>query len=324
MRFLWVGMMAVMAAWHGTALAVDRHEARLSARPRMAAILPQESAEDSRDQTLVLGRITRHPAKQLPRLQALNDHVTRLLKGQGLRTGAVVMAPDIRRMAERLQAGEVDYLVESLYGALVLEEMGLADIALQIHINGREHYRPVLMARAGNSLRLDRLDGAHILFEDPGSSSGFFLPWLMLRQLGYRLVQAEDVRPEAPRTLSYGFAGTEIAVSVGVVRGNADMGALSDRDWTLPGKVPESLRDDLAILHIGEPAITALLLVRADLALERRDALVTILAGLADDAAGREVLEASRLARVERLDEADARQLARYRALYRKHAEELP
>lgn len=344
MQFLWAGILAMALGTLGglgpaAALVAEgaglvgtglvESNAAPGPRPQMQVAAAAPGAlpalpEVSQDQMLVIGRITRHPLRQFSRLQVFNDHLAARLTDTGIRAGGVVMTRDLAEMTERLRAGEVDYLVESLYGALALEALGLVEIALHVHRNGRISYRGLMIARKDSAIRLDELGGAHLLFEDPGSTTGFFLPYLLLRSKGYRLVPAGERGADEGGALTYAFTGTETATAAGLVRGKGDLGALSDRDWHSPNKVPVTMRADLKIIGETEPLLRALLLLRTDLPRERKAALLKSLSDLSGSVAGAAVLELSEMGGIAPLSESDHEQLSRFRALYRQYAEELP
>lgn len=327
MRLLWVGILALASA----GALMEPAAALAVAQPEPPGIAPQPEASDpadnaaaSRDETLVIGRVTRHPAGQFSRLQVFNDHLATHLGRQGIRTGNVVMTRDLAEMAERLRAGEVDYLVESVYGALVLESLGLVEISLAVHRNGLETYRSLFITRSDSPLSLDKLAGAHVLFEDPGSTTGFFLPYVLLRSRGYRLVPTGDERADQPDSLTYTFAGTETAVAASIVRGNGDLGTISDRDWRSPHKVPASVSADLKIIGESDPALRAVLLLRADMPRAQRTALIESLTDLSATPSGAAILDLSGMGAFVPLTRSDRQQLSRFRALHERYAEELP
>lgn len=330
MRLLRVCILALALVASAGAL-IGPAAALAVAPPEPTAIAPQTEASDpadnaaaKRDETLVIGRVTAYPAQQFSRLQVFNDHLASHLERQGIRSGNVVMTRNLAAMAERLRAGEVDYLVESVYGALVLESLGLVEISLAVRRNGLETYRSLFVAHRDSPLSLDKLAGAHILFEDPGSTTGFFLPYVLLRGRGYHLVPTGDERADQPNSLTYSFAGTETAVAASIVRGNGDIGTISDRDWRSPNKVPASVSADLKIIGESDPGLRAVLLLRADMPRARRTALVKSLTALSATPSGAAILDLSDMGAFLPLTRSDRQQLSRFRALHKRYAEELP
>lgn len=293
-----------------------------------------ETAPD-RASTLVIGRVSSSPSEYYQRLGDLNDIVVSRLGGTGITASRVIFAQNMPDMIALLEEGKVDYLSETLFAALDLEWRGLGHIALREWKGGVASYRGLIVVHRDSDLSsLAGLGGQSFLFEDAGSTSGFMLPFMALQDAGLDLkpawealagasTEAHADRAEGNR-LTFTFAKTEKNVVTGVALGHAAAGAVSDRDWLDPRKVPVTVRDKLKILHTSDPVPRSALVIRANLDPAVQEGLKKVLANLHEDAEGRRVLAAYfNVARFDHFDEAPATPLSQLRKEFRKLAPDL-
>ncbi|GIX31844.1 MAG: phosphate-binding protein [Porticoccaceae bacterium] len=244
--------------------------------------------------TLVLGYVSAKARKQIPRLLPMADYAAAGLAELGVSAAGVRLARDLEEMGELLRAGRVDWLVETPAGAARL--MGEAG-ALPLLVWGKKgawSYRTLIVARRdGPVARLADLRGRRIAFEDPGSTSGFYLPLMELEAAGLSAVPLAEPRAEAPRdAVGYAFAGSERNVVTWVLAELAAAGALSDGDWEDPDRVQPEQRAALRVIHRSAPVPRALVVAAAHLDPRRRARLAEHLAGAAADPAAAPALAA--------------------------------
>jgi len=235
--------------------------------------------------TIVLGRVSDDPVKHLPRMQAMAEYLAARLAPYGITKGEAIVARDNEEMAGLLRSGRVDLFSETVMSALFLQERANSEILLREWKKGVASYRSVIFTRKDSDVRtLHDLGGRSIGFEDPGSTSGFLVPFAMLRDAGLAMQGLRSPRgvPGAGR-VGYIFTGGEINIAAMVARGEIDAGAFSDADWDDLERTPAKIKDQLRIVTRSTPILRSTINVRGDLRPEIRDAVKTTLLGIADD-----------------------------------------
>lgn len=245
----------------------------------------------SRQETLVVGRISADPKGTMPRLDAFAGYLAVRLAGAGVRAADAVVAADACEMIDLFAEGKVDVVSESLMTALYLEEHAPAEIFLHELKQDSAHYRTVMFTRADSPVAaVDDLRGRRIAFEDRGSTTAFLLPLAVFRAHGLAAVELPSPDTEVPPgTVGYVFAGNELNISMWVDRGRVDAGAFSDQDWTSPDRNPERVRQELRIFFASKPVLRSLVLVRRGLRPAVRDRLADVLLGMESDPASADV-----------------------------------
>lgn len=126
---------------------------------------------------IVLGRVSDNPKKHMAQLQSIADYVASKLVSHGITHGKVVIAKDNRQLINLLKQGRVDWISETPFSATLYEDQSLAEIILLRWKKGVSRYRTIFITRKDSGIeKLEDLVGKKIAFEDPGSTSGFYVP----------------------------------------------------------------------------------------------------------------------------------------------------
>lgn len=282
-----------------------------------AAPLGAAEADAAGKETFVLGRVTADARKSYKRLRAMADYLGPRLNDLGIRHTKVKLARSNREMVDFLRRGEVDCFSESPLSALYLAENGGAEILLREWKKGAPSYHTVFIARKGGGIEsLSDLRGKKIVFEDPGSTSAYLVPFSILRGLGFTMVEMASVRDPLPAGKGgYVFGREEMNIALWVQRGLADAGAFSNQDWR--ERTPAALKKDLKIIHRTEPILRSVISVRRALRPEIKRRLKQVLLGMHEDPEGRRVLR--KYYRVRKYDEFEgeaAAELANAKRIY--------
>ena len=258
-----------------------------------------------------LGVIAEEPNEPDRMLSRYGDLVARLrerLARASLEMGDLVIARDLDDMSQRIVRGEVDFVMETVFPTLVLQERsGMLDPALVVVRSGQREYHSVFFARREAPIRrLSDLQGRTLVLQVLRSTSAFALPKAELARAGIALVPADD--PHAGRdNVRYVLALAEINQAVWVLHGKGDAGAFSEGNWAA---LPEKIRSQLRVFHETRPIVRGLLSFRAGLPATSRRVVEEALLKLDGDEAGRAALDrASGVTRFERLTPADRREL---------------
>ncbi len=252
-----------------------------------ALAAPAGPAQDpaARARTLVLGRVSDSPQREVAALEPLVRWAAARLKDVGVERGEVLFARDDDEMAAMLRDGRVDWVTESPAGAALLIRGAGARVLARSWKGGVGEYRSLLFVPEASPVRsLADLRGRRLALEDPGSTTGALVPRALLAQA--RLASTLLPSPGAsvrPGQVGCVFAGSELNVFAWVRRGLVDAGATSDLVWRTRGSVPESLKRRLRVLHESPPLPRALELAGPALAPERASRLQALLLGAERD-----------------------------------------
>jgi phosphonate transport system substrate-binding protein len=127
-----------------------------------------------------------------------------------------------------------------------------------------------------------------MVFEDPGSSSGYLLPKLFLQRRGFKLAEKREFDPNAaPGTINYVFAFSQNKLFDMVATKQAAAGAFSDDDHK---NLSEKEKSDIEVLAQTDRLPRHLVSVRSDLPAPVVARLEEILLTMHEDDEGRRIL----------------------------------
>ena len=205
--------------------------------------------------------------------------------------GKVVIAPTPFQLAKLIEQKKVDFYMDSPYPTyLVNNVQGVAKLMVRRWKGGMAEYRSLIFTKKNGEInRLEDLKGKVLVFEDPESTSGHFLPKHFLTRKGFKFTDKSRFNPEAlPTDIGYLFAGSPEKTVVWVLTKKVAAGAFSDDDYArLDGKK----RADLAILAETERLPRHLLSVRKDFAPALAERLEKLLLSMHENEQGRKILK---------------------------------
>ena len=205
--------------------------------------------------------------------------------------GKVVIAPTPFQLAKLIEQKKVDFYMDSPYPTyLVNNVQGVAKLMVRRWKGGMAEYRSLIFTNKNGEInRLEDLKGKVVVFEDPESTSGHFLPKHFLTRKGFKFTDKSRFNPEAlPTDIGYLFAGSPEKTVVWVLTKKVAAGAFSDDDYArLDGKK----RADLAILAETERLPRHLLSVRKDFAPALAERLEKLLLSMHENEQGRKILK---------------------------------
>jgi phosphonate transport system substrate-binding protein len=216
---------------------------------------------------LVVGRVSDDPKAHHGRMQPLVDYVAARMADLGIREGRVLMARDAQQMVSYLRQGKVDWITETSATALAFEERAGAEPLVRAVRGGFERYQSVIFVREDSGIRsLDALRGRVIAFQNPLSTSAYFVPAADLLDAGLRLaIQASPLERPPSQFIGYAFAQSEANQLTWVRKGLVDAAAFSDQDWQELVSTQPALATELSIIHRSGEFPRALELVRPGL-----------------------------------------------------------
>lgn len=256
-----------------------------------AAPVPPPTAAPANSRAIVLGDIDSQPTDQIQRWQLLADYLAANLEEFGIRDGYVRVAPDMATMGSWLESGEVDLTFESIYPAMVqITTFGSTPLLRQWK-GGDATYSSVIFTRADSGVStLDELRGQRIAFEQPSSTTAFFLPTFALFDAGLLPIALQA--PEAfvaPDRVGYVFSDADSNTIQWVISGKVTAGATSNQDYR---DIPEETRQQLKVLYETPMVPRQLVLARTGLEPELRERIASLLIALSSHPDGEAILQA--------------------------------
>ena len=254
------------------------------------AVRAAETPDDAH--VLVLGRISDDPRAHYEQLKPLLDYVVPRMADVGIREGRILMARDVQQMNSYLRRGRVDWVTETAGTGMLLDQGSGATPLLLTERDGVSKYTTVFFARSDSGIRsLDDLRGRSVAFQNPYSTSAYYVPAaeLLERNLRLEILLSPMDRP-SDASVGYLFARTELNIATWVHKRLVDVGVMSNLDWQNPERVPLAFRNDLRIVHETPPYPRALEMVRGDLDPKIKARLREVLVEAAKDPDAREAL----------------------------------
>ena len=122
----------------------------------------------------------------------------------------------------------------------------------------------MLFVRRDSPVRtLADLAGRSVAFQNPYSTSAYYLPAAQLLDEGMKLeVLLSPMDKPAPGAVGYLFARTELNITTWVHKRLVDAGVFSNLDWANPQRMPPSFARDFRIVGVSQDVPRALMLTR--------------------------------------------------------------
>jgi phosphonate transport system substrate-binding protein len=185
--------------------------------------------------TLTLGIVSKRPQAQVEaEFRDFIRYVARKFSSpSSIVEGKVAAAPAVWQLAKLLEEDKVDFYMDSPYPTYLINRQGAAIPLLRRWKGGAAEYRGVIFARKDtDSLRLEDLRGKVVAFEDPGSTSGYFLPKILLVTKGLKLAEKGSLDAMvAPTEVGYIFTYSAAKIAEMVLSRKVAAGAFSNDDY---------------------------------------------------------------------------------------------
>ena len=202
----------------------------------------------------------------------------------------VVVAPTAGQMIKLLDEKRVDFYIESPYPTYIINRLGAARLLLRRWKGGIAEYRSLIFTNKESGIaRFEDLRGKIIAFEDPGSTSGYFLPKLFLLKKGFSVTEKNSPRAKVSASeIGYIFADTDKNMVNLVLQKEIAAGAFSNDDLM---HVDDTNKASISILGETESMPRHLVSVRKDLPEPVVKRLKEILLSMHQDKEGQNILE---------------------------------
>ena len=253
------------------------------------AAQPRESVEAK---TLTLGLVSETHQKEIQEhFRDFVRYVARKLSPGRDIEAKVVTAATAFDLAQLLEQRKVDFYMESAYPTYQINSVhGAGTVLLRRWKGGRAEYYSVIFTKRNSGIKsLEDLKGKTIVFEDPGSTSGYLMPKLFLQRNGLKLVEKVRFDPNsAAADVGYTFARSQDRLVEAVLTQQAAAGAFSNDDLAA---LDDKKKSELTQLAQTDRLPRHLVSVRNDLAPPLVAGIEKILLSMDDDAEGRKILQ---------------------------------
>jgi phosphonate transport system substrate-binding protein len=218
-------------------------------------------------------------------------YVARKLSAAPAIEGRVVVAPTQAGLANLLTEQKVDFYMESPYPTYLINTVyGAGKLLLRRWKGGMAEYHALIFTkRNSETRRLEDLRGKIIAFEDPGSTSGHFLPKFFLSRMGFKLSEKTRIEPNvSPEEVGYIFVYSHDKIVDLVLIKSVAAGAFSNDDYAA---LDARKKSDITILAETDRLPRHLLSVRRDLDPALVNRLEQLLVSMHQDPEGRLILQ---------------------------------
>jgi phosphonate transport system substrate-binding protein len=250
-----------------------------------------QTAETLRVKTISLGLVSEIHQKEIEEyFRGFIGYIARKLSSTSEIQGRVVVAPTALQLAKLLEEKKVDFYMESPYPTYLINRQGAAVLLLRRWKGGMGEYRSLLFTkRDSGTTRLEDFRGKIIAFEDPGSTSGYFLPKVLLLRKGFKLSEKPSLQAKvAPKEVGYIFAHTDGNIVNMVLSNQVAAGAISNDDYAA---LDEKKRADIVVLAETETFPRHLVSVRKDFPPALTEQLKETLLAMNQNEEGRGILQ---------------------------------
>ncbi|MDP2938475.1 MAG: phosphate/phosphite/phosphonate ABC transporter substrate-binding protein [Candidatus Omnitrophota bacterium] len=242
--------------------------------------------------TITISRVSDDLPKHYKELKPFIDYLAAQLQTMGIKKGDILLARNNQELIQFVKDGKVDIVTETPFPAMVLMEKAGMKILLRRWKKGVPNYKSVIFTRKDSKINsLEDLKGKVIAFEDPGSTTGYFLPKVEIIKKGLQLVELKNYKEKPPLDkIGYCFAQSEVNIGHWVHKGFVEAGVLNDLEYQSPEEVPANFISDFKIIYETEEVPRNLILVRADMEPKLQEKIKEIILnmGLTDE--GRKIM----------------------------------
>jgi len=241
--------------------------------------------------SLTMGLVFQNPSEPVPEpLREFVTYVARKLSSTPAIAGTIVVVPTASQMVKLLEEKRVDFYMESPYPTYLINRLGSANLLLRRWKGGMGEYRSIIFTNRESGIsRVEELRGKMIAFEDAGSTSGYFMPKLLLLDKRLMLTEKPGLDAKvAAQEIGYILAGSEKNILSLVLAKKVAAGAFSNDDYAGVGE-----KEKAAISILAETASMPRHLVscRKDVPAPVAKRLKEILLAMHEDAEGRAILQ---------------------------------
>jgi phosphonate transport system substrate-binding protein len=236
---------------------------------------------------LTIGTISEdNPSETIAQATPFADHLARAV---GFAGGKVVVARNLSQMQRLFKEGKVDLFIDSPFPTVKVAGGTGGKYLVRRWKSGVGHYRSVIFTRHDSPVRsLKDLRGKLIAFEDAFSSSGYFVPRLLVAGAGLRLRELEALdAPLHDQMVSYLFSTADVNSFTWVLKGRVAAAAIDDGHFR---KYEGSINGKFRVIAESAEIPRQIVSCRSNLPSDLQRRIVQALLSMHESDAGRKVL----------------------------------
>jgi len=198
---------------------------------------------------LVIGKVTvTERQKSYAELKPMVEYVAGQLSEYGIEKGEVYFANNNQEMTYALLTGKVDWVTDSIFSALIISEKSGAKIDLKrVKAEGSDYRSLILVKNESKITGITDLVGKTIAFEDVGSSSAYYMPYIELVKYGITPeIKNNNGSLNSVNGVKYIFSGSEFGLMGDLMSDKVDAIAYSDQDYE---ELLPNIKNRVKIIH---------------------------------------------------------------------------
>jgi phosphonate transport system substrate-binding protein len=241
-------------------------------------------------QTLFLGFIESDPDRLRPKVAPLVAYLNSRLALDSILI-APVYARDLQELYVLYDRGEIDFFIETPFSIFRMVRQRDMKVIARRWKSSTAEYHTVFLTRTNSPIEsLADLVGGDIAFEDPDSTSSWFLPASELRTAGFSLIEgrAEDFPNLTTPAVFYEFSGWDRYSVQWLLAGKSDAAAVSSLFYE--SELTPGEKTQLRVLHNTATIPRSLLAARKDLDNALIDPVLQVLFNMETSSQGKAAL----------------------------------
>ena len=237
---------------------------------------------------LTLGFISSSPMEESRRFSPLANYLARQLQSEGIGEGNVVAANSIEAMSSLLRMSQADIYIDGFFPTKAVSRLSGSKLLLRGWKDGGSDYQSVIFTRKDSRIAiLEHLGGKVIAFDEPFSSSGYFVPKVELLKIAFLVLpDGPGAGPVKGDEVRYVFSRGDTNTIYKVANGEVAGGAVDDQKYHALAKN----LDGLKILHETASFPRQIVSYRADFPVKLLTKIKNVLLNMTRTEEGRNVL----------------------------------
>lgn len=176
------------------------------------------------------------------------NYLAKQLQPEGIDQAKVIVVKSIPEMANHLREGKVDLIIDSAFPILAASRLSGSKFLVRRWKRGLGDYHGVVFVQKDSGIsRLEDLKGKIIAFEEPFSTITYFIPKLVMAQMGLKLVQKGSSSDSVgPNEVGYVFVGDDPNILLAVLKSKVSAGVLNNQNYP---KEARGYLDSLKVIY---------------------------------------------------------------------------
>ena len=182
--------------------------------------------------TLYLGSVGDDPDEEIREFNAIANYLQKHLASSGIDKVKTGVASNTKEMINLVSEQKVHLYIDSPFPSILVSQKTGSSIFLRRWKKGVVKYRSVIFTRKDSDIdSLENMKGKSMAFEDPFSTSSYFLPKATLKMHGLKLLEVEAGDAIPSDTVGYKFSDDDRNTMLWVLRNKVNLGAMNESSY---------------------------------------------------------------------------------------------